>query len=87
LLVLFGAFLISLTVARIYRFRTHVWVPGWTGGISLLVLVAVFFVLMLALGNPSWLEPLFFGVVGAVVGAYMSLARLRLEGAWWQIWR
>ena len=81
------AFLICLALARIYRFRGGSWVPGWTGGIGLLVLFAIFMVLMLALGNPAWLEPLFFAVVGAVVGAYLSLARPQLEGSWWQLWR
>lgn len=87
LLVLVGTFVVSLSIARVYRFRSGVWVPGWTGGMSLLVLFAVFLVAMLALGNPSWLEPLFFGAVGALIGAYISLARLKLEGAWWHVWR
>jgi hypothetical protein len=87
LLVAFAAFLVTLTGARIYRFRGGAWVPGWTGGIGLLALFLVFMVAMLALGNPAWLEPLFFLVVGAVIGAYLSLARPALLGAWWQIWR
>jgi hypothetical protein len=87
LLLALAAFLVCLASARLYRFAGGGWVPGWTGGIGLLALFGLFMVAMLALGNPGWLEPLFFAVVGAVVGAYLSLARPRLEGAWWQIWR
>ena len=86
LLLLFGAFVVALAAARVYRFRGGPWVPGWTGGIGLLLLFAVFFVLMLALGAPAWLEPAFFLVVGAHVGAYISLGRQKLPGRWWQLW-
>jgi len=87
LLIALAAFLLCLAGGRAYRFAGGAWVPGWTGGLGLLGLFAVFMIAMLALGNPGWLEPLFFAVVGAVIGAYLSLARPRLEGAWWQIWR
>jgi hypothetical protein len=87
LLLGLAAFLVCLSAARVYRFRGGGWVPGWTGGIGLLAVFAVFMVAMLALGNPAWLEPLFMAVVGAVIGAYLNLARPTLEGAWWQIWR
>jgi hypothetical protein len=80
-------FTLSLLLARLYRARGGAWVPGWTGGIGLLALFAVFAIAAVAMGNPAWIEPLFFGVVGAVVGAYLSLARPTLTGAWWQIWR
>ena len=73
LLIALAAFLVCLAAARLYRFAGGGWVPGWTGGIGLLALFAVFMVAMLALGNPGWLEPLFFAVVGAVIGAYLSL--------------
>ena len=87
LLVALAVFVLCLAAGRVYRFAGGGWVPGWTGGIGLLTLFGLFAVAMLALGNPGWLEPLFFAVVAAVVGAYLSLARPRLEGAWWQIWR
>src|SRR5688500_10268798 len=86
LLLMAAAFVAALAVARVYRFRGGPWVPGWTGGIGLLVLFFVFFGLMLALGAPAWLEPAFFVVVGLHVGAYISLARPTLPGAWWQFW-
>ena len=82
LLIALAAFLLCLTGGRAYRFAGGAWVPGWTGGLGLLGLFAI-----LALGNPGWLEPLFFALVGAVIGAHLRLARPRLEGAWWQIWR
>ena len=81
-----AAFLVSSFVARVYRLRTGVWVPGWTGGISLLALFAVSFVVAIALGSPAWFEVLFFAVVGAHVGAYTQLARTKLSGAWWELW-
>ena len=87
LLLALAVFVLCLATGRAYRFAGGGWVPGWTGGIGLLALFAAFMVAMVALGNPGWLEPLFFAVVGAVVGAYLSLARPSLDGAWWQIWR
>jgi hypothetical protein len=87
--VIYGvaAFLVASLVARLFRFRTGVWVPGWTGGISLLALFVVFFVVAVAIGAPAWLESLFFGIVGLHVGAYTQLGRTKLEGRAWQLWR
>jgi hypothetical protein len=81
------AFVVVSFAARAYRFRTGVWVPGWTGGISLLVLFALFAVVGVALGAPSWFETAFFVVVAAHVGAYLQLGRTQLPGRWWQVWR
>lgn len=74
-------------IARVYRFRTGVWVPGWTGGIGLLVLFALFAVVGVALGAPGWFETLFFVVIASVVAAYLQLARKEVPGRWWEIWR
>jgi hypothetical protein len=82
-----AAFLVVGFLARAYRFRTGVWVPGWTGGISLLVIFALFAVAGVALGNPSWFETAFFVVVAAHVGFYLQMARTTMAGRWWQLWR
>lgn len=82
------AFALVSLAARGYRFRTGVWVPGWTGGIGLLVIFAIFAVVAVALGSPPWIETAFFVVVASVVGAYIQLARTKLPpGRWWEFWR
>jgi hypothetical protein len=81
------SFLVASFVARAYRFRTDVWVPGWTGGISLLVIFALFAVVGVALGGPTWFETAFFVVVAIHVGCYLQLSRTQLQGRWWEIWR
>jgi hypothetical protein len=87
LLVGLAAFLAAGLAARVYRLRTGVWVPGWTGGISLLLIFAVFAVVAIALGSPAWFEVVFFAVVGLHVGAYVQLARTKFEGRFWELWR
>jgi hypothetical protein len=87
LLVGLAAFVVAGLASRVYRLRTGIWVPGWTGGISLLVLFALFAVVAVAIGSPAWFESVFFGLVGLHVGAYLQLARTKLEGRWWQLWR
>jgi hypothetical protein len=83
-----AAFVLVSLAARAYRFRTGVWVPGWTGGIGLLVIFAAFAIIAVALGSPAWIETVFFVVVASVVGAYIQLARTKLPpGRWWEIWR
>jgi hypothetical protein len=81
------AFLAASLVARGYRAWSGVWVPGWTGGISLLGLFLLFFVAAIAFGAPAWLEGVFFAIVGAHVGAYIQLGRIKFEGHWWEVWR
>lgn len=87
LLVGSGLFVGALALSRAYRLRGGRWVPGWIGGISLLALFIVFFVLQLAVSNAPWVETLFFAVVGLHVGAFLALSRIEVPGAWWQIWR
>ncbi|HZR00537.1 MAG TPA: hypothetical protein VFC93_17185 [Chloroflexota bacterium] len=87
LLVGLAAFVLAGLASRIYRLRTGAWVPGWTGGISLLVIFAVFAVVGVALGSPAWFESVFVGVVGLHVGTYLQLGRTKVEGRWWQLWR
>jgi hypothetical protein len=82
-LAVFG---VAFVISRAYRLAGGAWVPGWTGGIGLLLLFFVFFVSGFVLGWPSWLEPAFLAVVGAWIGAYLNLAKPTL-GAWWRIWQ
>ena len=82
-----GAFITASLVSRLVRERTQLWIPGWTGGLSLLVLFIVSMVAALVIGAPPWFENLFFTVVGAHIGVYMALARMQMVGAWWQFWR
>lgn len=81
-----GVFVVAFVLSRAYRLVGGPWVPGWTGGIGLLMLFFVFFVSGFALAWPAWLEPAFWVVVGAWVGAYLNLAKPKL-GAWWQFWQ
>lgn len=85
-LILAASFIVATLVARLYRSRTGVWIPGWIGGLSLIGIFAVFAVVAVALNLPA-LENLFFAIVGAHVGTFVALARLQMEGHWWQIWR
>ena len=63
LLVALAAFLAFLARRRRpHWFAGGGWVPGWTGGIGLSALFGLFMVAEAALGNPGWLEPLFFAV-------------------------
>ena len=39
------------------------------------------------LGSPAWFEAVFFAVVGVHVGEYVQLARTKLVGRWWEVWR
>ncbi|TAK20983.1 MAG: hypothetical protein EPO26_15940 [Chloroflexota bacterium] len=80
-------FLIASIVGRAYRFRGGAWVPGWIGGIGLLILFVLFAIIAVTLGAPSWIEVAFFGIVGIVVGSFLHLARPTLIGRWWEIWR
>lgn len=86
-LFLIGSFLLATLAARVVRAATGLWLPGWIGGLSLLAIFGLFFVLAIAIGAPTWWENAFFIVVGLHVGTFMTLARLRFAGAWWQIWR
>ena len=82
-----GAFIAALLICRLIRVRTQLWIPGWTGGLSLLALFIVSMIAALFIGAPPWFEILFFTVVGAHIGVYMALARMQMAGAWWQFWR
>ena len=87
LVVGLAGFVVAGLAARVFRARTGVWVPGWTGGLSLLAIFAVFAIVAVALGSPAWFELVFFGVVGIHVGAYVQLARTTFVGRWWEVWR
>ncbi len=82
-----AAFLASLIASRAYRCLGGRWVPGWIGGITLLILVLGFGIVAVALGAPPWIEATFFIVVGVHVGLFLNLGRQTLPGRWWQIWR
>ena len=87
LLLGMSAFIAASLVSRFIRERTRLWIPGWTGGLSLLVIFIISMIAALLIGAPAWFENLFFTVVGAHIGVYMALARMQMVGAWWQFWR
>ncbi|MBM4417238.1 MAG: hypothetical protein FJ033_02835 [Chloroflexi bacterium] len=82
-----AAFLAALIASRAYRSLGGPWVPGWIGGITLLILVLGFGVVAVTLGAPPEIEETFFIVVGFHIGLFLNLGRQRLPGRWWQIWR
>lgn len=82
-----AAFVLASFVGSAVRRGAGRWVPGWTGGISLLLIFVVFAVAGVAMGSPSWFESVFFVVVAAHVGFYLQVARTNVVGRWWEPWR